>query len=429
MSRRIYRFEITEESESFQKSEACRAWDPAFDRVVFVRRFPLTTKNSNPEKFVEAVRGFPGDGVDVFSEGDYLYVYSPNVNDLPAVVEALRQRGVLPFEKMQQVESSAPLLPTRAVPTSQPTNEYARHSLPPLEYIRATPLQLPERVPEPCRSKKPLLAGIFIGALALTAFLYLLWLRQPPLQTSLKYHPHHEVLPPPPDTNTHPDTIKPSDKTEPEIDRKLDNRSRSNDDVTRQADRRTTDAGIPTDTNTGSSPRRRPLESATASSTTSDADLQPPPQLNPPPDAPTQPRQPPGNVLQPSPDVADSRPEQRRPEADYPPPERVPISPNPINIPPSNPPLTVRNIPREGTLVWWGEVQKNQQIRISRAGASSGTVAGDGFPGVPINITLNSKAFSVVTTPNPLNQFSDVVLLSTMKGRVALTIHWTVLPY
>ena len=84
--------------------------------------------------------------------------------------------------------------------------------------------------------------------------------------------------------------------------------------------------------------------------------------------------------------------------------------------------------PKEGTLVWSGEIKKNQQIRISGGAANYGSLSGNLFPGRPIQISLNSNGFAVATTPNPLNQFSELVLQSAINGRIALTIHWTVLP-
>jgi hypothetical protein len=81
--------------------------------------------------------------------------------------------------------------------------------------------------------------------------------------------------------------------------------------------------------------------------------------------------------------------------------------------------------PTEGNLTWSGEVAKNQLIQISGRSASSGSVAGDAFPGVPIQVSVTPNRFAVVSQPNPLNGFSQVSLRSTMNGHVSIVIHWT----
>jgi len=97
---------------------------------------------------------------------------------------------------------------------------------------------------------------------------------------------------------------------------------------------------------------------------------------------------------------------------------------------PAKPPSPQRHYASEGNLIWSGQVDKNQIIQISNTGANIGNIAGDIFPGdgVRIQVSISSDKFAVISQPNPLNQFSQMSLRSTMKGNVAITIHWKVLP-
>lgn len=96
---------------------------------------------------------------------------------------------------------------------------------------------------------------------------------------------------------------------------------------------------------------------------------------------------------------------------------------------PAKPSTPQRHYASEGNLVWSGQVDKNQVIQISGGSANIGSIAGDVFPGdgVPIQVSVNSDKFAVISQPNPLNQFSQISLRSTMKGNVAIVVHWKVL--
>jgi serine/threonine protein kinase len=112
----------------------------------------------------------------------------------------------------------------------------------------------------------------------------------------------------------------------------------------------------------------------------------------------------------------------------------TPTQPTPAPVTPPSPEPKVTPPPKhyahEGDLVWSGQVDKNQVIQISASGANIGSISGDQFPGdgVPIQVSINSDKFAVVSQPNPLNQFSQIWLRSTMKGNVVVVIHWKVLP-
>ncbi len=158
-------------------------------------------------------------------------------------------------------------------------------------------------------------------------------------------------------------------------------------------------------------------------------DAQPQPPVNPPgtdnnpgttPDKPVEPT--------PQPPVSQTLPETHVPAPTQPEPAPAPTPVTPQPAAPITPPQ--RHYASEGNLIWSGPVDKNQVIQISGSGADTGTVSGDPFPGggVPIEVSINSSKFAVISQPNPLNQFSQIALRSTMKGNIVVVIHWKVLP-
>jgi serine/threonine protein kinase len=171
-----------------------------------------------------------------------------------------------------------------------------------------------------------------------------------------------------------------------------------------------------------------PVDGSGSGSNPGDQSSQPP--ANPPV---TKPDEPP---VQHTPDKpVDSTPPSH-PTVDTPPPDTGTVKPTPVDNGPSNspetykpaPPAPQRHYANEGNLVWSGQIDKNQVIQISGNSASIGNLAGDPVPGgVPIQVTVTSDKFAVISQPNPLNQFSQMSLRSTMKGNIAITIHWKVL--
>jgi serine/threonine protein kinase len=105
-------------------------------------------------------------------------------------------------------------------------------------------------------------------------------------------------------------------------------------------------------------------------------------------------------------------------------------SPAPVKpVTPAPAPTPQRHYASEGNLLWSGQVDKNQVIQISGSTANIGTIAGDPFPGgVPIQVSVSTDKFAVISQPNPINQFSQISLRSTLKGNISITIHWKVLP-
>ena len=157
---------------------------------------------------------------------------------------------------------------------------------------------------------------------------------------------------------------------------------------------------------------------------------QPQPPVNPPitkPDSPA-PKAGPDRPVDttPNPPVSHTPPPDANPTPVQPTPTPAPATPAPE--PKVTPPA--RHYAHEGDLVWSGQVDKNQVIQISTSGANIGNISGDQFPGdgVPIEVSINNNKFAVVSQPNPINQFSQIWLRSTMKGNVVVVIHWKVLP-
>ncbi len=154
-------------------------------------------------------------------------------------------------------------------------------------------------------------------------------------------------------------------------------------------------------------------------------DDQPPvnPPVTKPDDNPAKPEQPVAPTPQP--------PISHTPSDSQTPPEATPApKPAPVTPQPATPGTPQPHYASEGNLIWSGQVDKNQVIQISGAGVNIGSVSGDPFPGggVPIEVSLNSNKFAVVGQPNPLNQFSQISLRSTIKGNIVVVIHWKVLP-
>ena len=175
-----------------------------------------------------------------------------------------------------------------------------------------------------------------------------------------------------------------------------------------------------------------PVDGSGSGSSSGDQSPQPP--VNPPV---TKPDDPP---VQPTPDKPMDQTPPPQPAPVTPPSDTGTTDPAPTDNRPSDtetyspapikPPVPQRHYASEGNLVWSGQIDKNQVIQISGNSANIGNIAGDPFPGggVPIQVSVSSDKFAVISQPNPINQFSQMSLRSTMKGIIAITIHWKVLP-
>lgn len=80
--------------------------------------------------------------------------------------------------------------------------------------------------------------------------------------------------------------------------------------------------------------------------------------------------------------------------------------------------------PREGVVLWSGELIKGGRIILAPGIAAGGTVSNE-FPGVPIDVRVDLKGVSILETPSAADGWKRVVLRSETKGRKVVSIHWT----
>jgi hypothetical protein len=79
-----------------------------------------------------------------------------------------------------------------------------------------------------------------------------------------------------------------------------------------------------------------------------------------------------------------------------------------------------------GTIVWTGQVNKDEPIIIEGSTANIGIVQGS-LPGVPCRIQVSDPGVAVVEGPGPSNGFRRVVLRYNRRGSFSLKINWEVL--
>lgn len=101
------------------------------------------------------------------------------------------------------------------------------------------------------------------------------------------------------------------------------------------------------------------------------------------------------------------------PAASAPPPKQKPA------------PKPVYSGPKEGVVLWSGELIKGGKIIIAPGIAAGGTVSNE-FPGVPIDVRVDLKGVSIEETPSAADGWKRLVLRSETKGRKVVSIHWNV---
>lgn len=218
MRDRIYRFQITGEGDPFETTDTCRAWDLAFERSVFVGRTRVSA-GDHFAKLSQELSTIVGDDIEVFSEGDYLYVVSTEEQVLAPTIEKLKSRGFA---------VTAGNIQAASVPETEPIA-----SLPPVstesadETEREHAIDPPWRVPTPpdkARQRadlKKLSFGVFSFVASAAAVIVIgLWLRpstpRSPAPTRADDGVRHIDRPsqPPHETNPKPaPSVKPSDPT------------------------------------------------------------------------------------------------------------------------------------------------------------------------------------------------------------------------
>jgi serine/threonine-protein kinase len=78
--------------------------------------------------------------------------------------------------------------------------------------------------------------------------------------------------------------------------------------------------------------------------------------------------------------------------------------------------------PREGRLVWTGDLQPGQQVDL---GSRNTAVAG-ALPGVPVSIEVHPASVTVVTPPSASNDWRSLVVRNDGKKQVVVLVNWTV---
>ena len=80
--------------------------------------------------------------------------------------------------------------------------------------------------------------------------------------------------------------------------------------------------------------------------------------------------------------------------------------------------------PKEGRLVWTGELEAGQEIDLTAkdaAGSASGSL-----PGVPVSIEVHPTSVHVVTPPGPANQWRRLVVRNDGKKVAVVLMNWKV---
>jgi len=84
--------------------------------------------------------------------------------------------------------------------------------------------------------------------------------------------------------------------------------------------------------------------------------------------------------------------------------------------------------PNTGMMVWEGDVRGSTMVTIENGKASTGRVTGNPLPGVPCSIQLSDpRNAAIAYAPGPESDYKRVVLQVNSKGRMRVTLRWTVL--
>ena len=82
---------------------------------------------------------------------------------------------------------------------------------------------------------------------------------------------------------------------------------------------------------------------------------------------------------------------------------------------------------RSGTIIWTGQVGKNEVITIDGGSATIGVVQGTPLPGVPCRIQLSDSSVAVVEPPGSGNSYRKIVLRFNRSGNFSVRINWEAL--
>src|SRR5262249_36618986 len=78
--------------------------------------------------------------------------------------------------------------------------------------------------------------------------------------------------------------------------------------------------------------------------------------------------------------------------------------------------------PSGGTLIWSGTLDKNQSITIDGTTVTGGSLRGDFFPGVPVQLEVQPADVGIAEPPSPSNGFRRLVIRSRSKRNILVTI-------
>lgn len=84
------------------------------------------------------------------------------------------------------------------------------------------------------------------------------------------------------------------------------------------------------------------------------------------------------------------------------------------------------NGPKEGRIVWTGELEPGQDIDLGGSSAS-GSVSGK-LPGVPVKFEVHPASLHVSIPPGPGNQWRRLVVHNTGRRLVVVVINWALIP-
>jgi hypothetical protein len=81
-----------------------------------------------------------------------------------------------------------------------------------------------------------------------------------------------------------------------------------------------------------------------------------------------------------------------------------------------------------GIMLWSGKVEKNGTIVIDGGKSETGTVNGAVLPGVPVNVRVEPKGFTVAEPPSAATGWKRMAIHSQKKAHIVVTVYWDVKP-
>jgi hypothetical protein len=79
--------------------------------------------------------------------------------------------------------------------------------------------------------------------------------------------------------------------------------------------------------------------------------------------------------------------------------------------------------PKEGRIVWTGELDVGQELDLS---AKSAAISGS-LPGVPVTIEVHPSSLKILTAPSAANQWRGLVVRNEARKQVAIMVNWALI--